>query len=136
MKTLFFIATFLVLICWMLQASKTLESVPYMERIGGVVPVQKTRLEWHSERFVPFVKKYPEKIHWSFKRGLDHLRQRGASSQDQSAITPAKNYGPIRLKNGTEIMGRIVEEKDGIVWVEIEGGKIAFKRQEIVAQNP
>ena len=135
MKTIFFIITFTLLLFWVLQTSKTFETVSYTERISGVVPVQKTRLEWHSERFIPFVKKYPEKILWSLKRGLDHLHQRGTSSQDQTTVTPKKGLVPIRLKNGTEIMGRIVEEKQGVVWVEIEGGRIAFKREEIVSSD-
>ena len=136
MKTLFFIATLALLICWVLQESKTFEPVLYTERIGGVVPVQKTRLGWHPERLVPFVKKYPERIGWFLKRERDRLRQAGTSSQDQSTVAPRKDFVPIRLKNGTEIMGRIMEEKEGIVWIEIEGGRIAFKREEVVSPPP
>ena len=136
MKTIFFIVTFILLLFWILQASKTFETVYYTERVSGVVPVQKNRFEWHPERLMPFVKKYPENIQRSLKKGLDHLRQRGASSQNQTAVAPSKDFVTIRLKNGTEIMGRIVEEKGGVVWVEIEGGKIAFKKDEVVTTAP
>ena len=136
MKTAFFVILLVLSLFWSLQTSKTIETISYTERMGGIVPVQKSRFEWHPERFLPFIKKLPEKAHLSFKGGIGRYKRQRAVSPDRSAVSPAKNFAPIRLKNGPEILGRIVEEQDGLVWVEMEGGRIAFKKEEIVSSKP
>ena len=136
MKTLFLIATLSLILVWLLQASETFDAISYTEKAAGIVPVHKIRYEWHFERLTPFLRALPRKATNSLKKTLLRLRRKSVAKGGPPESASPENFHRIRLKNGSEVLGRIVEEKGGLVWIEIEGGKIAFKREEVIATTP
>ena len=121
---------------WVLQASKAVDVLHYTERAGGVVPVQKMRYEWHPERVSPFLKTVPRRMRLFFRERLQRFHKHSVVQRERVGNSPEGYYQPIRLKNGSRIYGRIVEEKEGVVWLEVEGGKVSLKKEEIVTSAP
>ena len=135
MKSFLFLIVVLLFLSWTVQASKTLDTIPYTERAGGVVSVHKVRFEWHPERYVPFLKKLPEKIAPLFHQEWRPPVHRRRAVEAKLESVSGEALRPIRLKNGTEIRGRIVEENDRMVWIEVEGGRLGFRREELAAKT-
>ena len=121
---------------WVLQASEAVDVIYYTEKAAGIVPVQKMRYEWHPERITPFLKTLPRKTSSSFRKSIERFHRRSAVQGEESKRISPAGFRPLRLKNGSEVYGRILEEREGVVWVEVEGGKVSFKKEEIVTSAP
>ena len=94
------------------------------------------RYEWHPERVTPFLKTFPAKVRSAFREKMGRLHKGAAVRKEKPEDGLQTGYQPIRLKNGSEIYGRIVEEKEGVVRVEVEGGTVSFKKDEILTPAP
>ena len=113
-----------------------MDVIRYTEKAAGIVPVQKMRYEWHPERITPFLKTLPRKTSASFRKSMERFRSHAVVQKEESTRVSSPGFRPIRLKNGSQIYGRIQEEKNGVVWIEVEGGKLSFKKEEIVTSAP
>ncbi len=126
MKSLVAFISLILLVLFVFEKSGALTSVSYTVR-EGVIKVQRTRLEWHPEKLMPFFRNTVATLKITYLR-LTQKKTRGESEKK------GKLHGPqqiLVLTNGGILRGHVARETEEGIFFETEDGELFFRKDEI-----
>jgi len=122
--------TIMILVFIVLDQSGTFEFKSQKIQKAGIIGVEESTMQWHPERFVPYVKEHTLKGARTLFRMLKGSSSTTTSSKKKK---PSKTFDRVVLNDGTVLDGTIVEEEEQGLYFEVDGGMIFFRYDEIAS---